>query len=307
MLLMIAVIKYDRDSVQAFRIYDTEKNQIREIPEQELVEALKKHNLIINNLGLNEEDKIVGTQGSIDRYATLGVFTDINHKYPIVVINKVRGGYTVVDCAGNQIVMSEAELIKYAKHFGVANAKVVTKGKTEFISAISGTFELVGGRLSDDLISQWERLQALKQEGKLSENAAKKLDTIENDFERRIDRLRKSELRNKLSGPFDIARMYNLIMQIAEILDEVDIDRVDEAQRKVSKQYKEVKALVRAKKKSMDKEKREKYTKALRVIGNELRRTIKYVDQDEMSSDECVRRFEVIGKHLGKLKGSLDR
>jgi len=162
----------------------------------------------------------------------------------------------------------------------------------------------VGGRLSDDLIEQWRRLQALKQDGKLSEKSVQKLNYIEAEFEDKIQRLRKSELRNKMNGAFDVARTYNLINDIADILDEVDIDRVDEAQKKVSKLYKEVKALGKCKKNRTDKEAREKFNSAIKVIGKELKKTIRFVEEEEISSDECIRRFEVISKHLSKLRAS---
>ena len=307
MIILIAVLKYSDDK-RLFRLYDCNSMETRDVPEEEVIEGLKNNKLRIDNLGLNEDENLVGTQGSIERYATIGVSTEARHRYPVVVINKTNNGFnngfTVVDCVGSKLVMGEDDLISYAQQYGIANAKVVTKGKTRFVSAISGTFELVGGKLSDTITAQWERLQALKQEGKLTKWSAEKLDALEWEFETKIQRLRKSELRNKMNGAFDIARTYNLINDIADILDEVDIDRVDEAQKKVSKLYKEVKALGKCKKNRTDKEAREKFNSAIKVIGKELKKTIRFVEEEEISSDECIRRFEVISKHLSKLRAS---
>ena len=86
--------------------------------EKELIDSVKSNKIRVSNLGLNEEDRLVGTQGTIERYAAIGTLTDLNHKYPIVVINKTRNGYTVVDCVGNKIVLSECDLIHYAKCHG---------------------------------------------------------------------------------------------------------------------------------------------------------------------------------------------
>lgn len=304
MYVMIAVIK-NNSTDRYFRLYDCSSEEVNDIKESELLELLKESKLRVENIGLNEEDKIVGTQGNIERYALLGETTEARYKYPIVILDKTRYGYDVADCIGNSMEMKEQDLIQYAKQFGVANAKVVKKDKTEFISAISGTFEVVGGRLSDDLKAQWERIQSLKADGKLSEKSVKKIESLEPEFKSKMHKLKQSELRNKLNGAFDLARTYNIINKMSDVLDEIDIDRVEDIQKKVSKQYKEIKALGRAKKKEMDKEKRDKFNNAIKVIGRELKKTIRYVEEEEVSSDECIRRFEVIGKHLIKIKNSI--
>ena len=306
MIIMIAVIN-NSDNSRVFRLYNCNSLEVKDVPEQEIIEGLKSNKIRINNLGLNEDEHLVGTQGAVERYATIGMLAEARYRYPVVVINKTGSGFTVVDCIGCRAEMSEDDLIQYAKKYGVANAKVVTKGKTQFISAISGTFELVGGRLSDDLIEQWRRLQALKQDGKLSEKSVQKLNYIEAEFEDKIQRLRKSELRNKLNGAFNLARAYNLINDIAEIIDEVDIDRVDEIQKKVSKEYKEIKSIWRSKKKNIEKDKRDKLDKAIKFIGKEIKKNIRYIEEEDISSDECVRRFEVIGRHLSKIKANLEK
>ena len=305
-MLMIAVLPC-QDGFRMFRLFSYENHVITHELEDKLIQKMKD-GLLIENLGLNEDDKLIGTQGSIDRYAHLPIDNYIINtiKCPVVIINRVPNGYTVVDCNGNTEVMREEELLAYAKQYGVANAKVVRKGNTEFISAINGSFTTIGMRLSDNLMDQWKRLQALRQEGKLSEKSVKKLDAMEKEFFDKIKKLKKAELRNRLNGVMDIARAYDLILNLAEILDEVDIERVEEAQKRASKKYKEVKSIIKSHK-NLSKERHDKLNSAIKLIGKELKKTIRYVEEEEMSSDECIRRFEVIGKHLEKLKGSLDR
>lgn len=304
MYYLIAIINTGENE-RIFRILDTESKSTLERTESQLIDYIKNQGINIENLGLDEDNKLVGTQGSLERYAKLGVMTEVRAKYPIIVINKTSKGYTVADCEGHCIEMGERELIIYEKQYGVANAKVVTKGKTRFISAISGTFEIVDGKMSDKLKFQWDRLQALKIEGKLSEKSAKKLEMIEEEYTMAMERLRKSELRNKMNGVFDVARMYGIINKIADIMDEVDIDRVEDMQKRVQAQYKSVKETLKVRKNSLSKEMKDKYGKAMKVIGRELKNTIRYVEEEEVSSDECIRKFEVIAKHLAKLNASL--
>ena len=288
------------------RLYNTENQAIVEKLESEVIEGITNMGLHIENLGINEDNKLVGTQGAIGRYAHSSPGLERRRAYPIVVLYKNNRGFKVLDCDGQLTTMSEEELILYNELYGLANAKVVTKGKTRFISAISGTFELIGGSLSDDLIDQWKRILTLRADGKLSDETSTRVDGLNDEFMERIKKLKRSELRNKAGTVFNLVRMHGVILDIAEILDEVDSDRVEDMQNKVSKLYKKVRASIRHKNKSIDKDKKDKLKEASKFIGDELKKTIKYVEEERISSDECLRRFSVIEKLILRLEERID-
>ena len=306
MYVMIAVV-LNNSIERGFRIYNSDSGEFRDVNEEYLRDYIDTGKINVVNLGIGMNNELVGTQGSIKRYAEVGTLALAQYNYPIVIINKTSNGYNVVDCMGHAAEMTEESVIGYDRHGGLANAKVVKKGATVFISAISGTFEVAGGRLSDELISQWDRLQALKVDGKLSNRAVAELDGLEEEFNSRITKLKKSEARNGLNSAYDIARNYNIIGKLADALDEIDVERVDKMQKRVSKLFKEVKALGRVQKKTMSKDDRDKFVCAIKMISKEFKNVIRLFEEESISSDECVRKFEVIGCRLSKLKTSLDK
>ena len=100
----------------------------------------------IVNLGI-VDDKVVGTNGSIDRLAGLvKLGTEFvlpeGAKSPLVVLNKIENvGYTVADYKGQVKRLPNDVVVEYAETQGIANGKVVTKDGSTFISSISGEYD----------------------------------------------------------------------------------------------------------------------------------------------------------------------
>lgn len=151
---MVAVIKDVKDNIIGFRIVDgtvaseNGKRPTKEVSITNMLDVLKKNPSMINNLEVSK-DKIVGTNGKLERYTELvlnnGVIDKKSSNITIVVLGRVNDKYfEVSDCSGNCKLMSEKELIDWAssENNSIANASIVnnTDG-TKYIRSLSGEFK----------------------------------------------------------------------------------------------------------------------------------------------------------------------
>lgn len=139
-ILVIARI-YDNNNFLGYRLFDEESEQVRDVGEASLKSVLS-NGYKLNNVELRGTE-LHGTNGSLERYASINVSNFENIQMPLVVIGRLNGGYSVVDCCGNIKNVRETELIRYADKFGLANGKVVEKDGKKFISAIYGEYKEV--------------------------------------------------------------------------------------------------------------------------------------------------------------------
>lgn len=134
----------DRNKTIGLRIADVEsKNvQYRDVSLDSIHKVLSSGNITIENIGILDGD-IVGTNGSIDRLASVTTTGELIGKAPLVIINKIGDvGYTIVDHKGLLKKVREEDVVAYAKQFGIANGKVVVKNGLEYVSSINGEYDV---------------------------------------------------------------------------------------------------------------------------------------------------------------------
>lgn len=134
----------DRNKPIGLRIADVEsKNvQYRDVSLDSIYKVLSSGNITIENIGILDGD-IVGTNGSIDRLASVTTTGELIGKAPLVIINKIGDvGYTIVDHKGLLKKVREEDVVAYAKQFGIANGKVVVKNGLEYVSSINGEYDV---------------------------------------------------------------------------------------------------------------------------------------------------------------------
>ena len=139
-ILVIARI-YDNNNFLGYRLFDEESEQVRDVCEASL-KSVMSTGYKLNNVELRGTE-LHGTNGSLERYARINVSNFENIQMPLVVLGRLNGGYSVVDCCGNIKNVRETELIRYADKFGLANGKIVEKDSKKFISAIYGEYKEV--------------------------------------------------------------------------------------------------------------------------------------------------------------------
>lgn len=126
------------------RIADVEskKIQYRDVPLESIHKVLSSGGITIENIGVLDGD-VVGTNGSIDRLASVSTTGNIIGKAPLVIVNRIGDvGYTVVDYKGVLKKAREEDVVTYAKQFGIANGKVIVKDNLRFISSITGEYDI---------------------------------------------------------------------------------------------------------------------------------------------------------------------
>lgn len=124
-----------------FRILDTKTQTASNVSYASMLDVLKKGKTKIENVKLSD-GKVVGTNGSLERYAAEDLNgTLLKGKRPIVVLAQIGDThYDLSDHKGTVLRHTVEEALKSAGMRGVANGKVVTKDGKSFISAISGTY-----------------------------------------------------------------------------------------------------------------------------------------------------------------------
>lgn len=145
-LMCIAVLFRGKNKV-GYRLYDKESNITKDVPLHSIVEGLKR-GIEIENIAI-ENNVIKFIAGSEDRYAKVDINMEHNkcrlESKPLVVLGKSEGGsiFKVVNYKGQSKLVREIDVIQYGYRYGLANAKIVKNGKTEFISAINKPFDII--------------------------------------------------------------------------------------------------------------------------------------------------------------------
>jgi hypothetical protein len=153
MIYIIATILNGKDTV-GYRLYNTKAKEIKDVEPKSLVTAmqasLKGGVSLLANAAL-KDGQIKGTQGTFSRYPQLQYPTleTMRDAEPYIIIGKTPiGEFVVVEHNGRESTLTEKELMRTSKWKGVANGKVVPKGDSRYISAISGEFETIGEKLT---------------------------------------------------------------------------------------------------------------------------------------------------------------
>lgn len=139
--ILLAVHKdYIPDEViTGYRIFDKEKNLAFDADENTVMGELISGTEID---GLHVVDGVIkGNNGNLDRYTTI-INGSSYGNCPIVISKEFPEQiYEVINYLGIKSKMKLSNIIAYANSEGLANAKIVTRENTRFISRINGEIE----------------------------------------------------------------------------------------------------------------------------------------------------------------------
>lgn len=138
-IFMIGVIAASKSQILGYRLLDFEDGQVKDVPAKALIDTMK-NGFKVENIEI-QGNKIVGTNGTIDRYPL--IINGIPYKKsPLIVLKEMNNGdYMVCDFKGEIVRMRQEDVIKYAEVEGISNGKVVERDGTKFISAINGEYD----------------------------------------------------------------------------------------------------------------------------------------------------------------------
>lgn len=150
----VAYLIRKANNVSGIYITDGNSCNVVDMPDNQLIESIKNGSVKLENVTVSE-GKLVGTNGSLSRYARPinGQFMDSN----IIILSELYDsknnaiGYKLCTPTGKTYKYSKKKVInllsKLQANFGrvdgwtpVANGKVVTKDGTSFVSAIKGEY-----------------------------------------------------------------------------------------------------------------------------------------------------------------------
>lgn len=141
-LILLAVHKqYEpMEQIVGYRIYDKDTHERFDVSAADLYNRMVSGGLIVDGLEI-ESGKFKGNNGALSRYASI-VNGQVFGSCPLIVLREYPGNvYIVVNCLGIEAKMHRDDLIRYASTEGLANAKIVDRDGTKYISRISGELE----------------------------------------------------------------------------------------------------------------------------------------------------------------------
>lgn len=141
----------NKSNVIGYRLMNTETSEVIDVPTEQVKATMAKGTVTFENIA-NIGNIITGTNGILTRYPYIDLKTKnlVGAQYsPFIVLKRLGdAGYVVVDGFGKTAKVRVDKAVEYAKSFGIANGKVVEKDGIEFISSISGNYEVEEVRAS---------------------------------------------------------------------------------------------------------------------------------------------------------------
>ena len=141
--------RQDKKKAIGYRLWSDGKTT--DMPENWLLSMPNNNNWLIN--AEMDKNAITGTNGSLERYGVIQVENTGNKKitknamviikkYGLIDKNKQTSMtvFQVVDANGNIEMCTADKAVEYAEGMGIANGKLVSKGDSKYISAISGEY-----------------------------------------------------------------------------------------------------------------------------------------------------------------------
>ena len=169
---LIGIIEDNYSNTIGYRLVDIDSKDIKDVPENSIKAVLSNQSLCIDGIKLYN-GKLVGTNGSLDRYAKI-VGNRLKGKSPLVIVNQIivndeLKGYTVIDWKGTIINATVSDVIKYAKVNGIANGSVKSINNKEFISSIQGEYrQKVIKREAEQKVVKKEEVKKVKQQKRIN-------------------------------------------------------------------------------------------------------------------------------------------
>lgn len=138
-----------------YRVFDCDSVTYVDSTLQNVGSLLENKKVRIEN-AVYEDNKIVGSSGSLDRLTKIDAVT---HKpigrmnsMPFIVVNKVeKDKFTLVDFSGKMEIMDKNKVLQIHDTYGLANCKVMRRGDNFTISPIAGNLDIVGRRKEENL------------------------------------------------------------------------------------------------------------------------------------------------------------
>ena len=141
---IIAQVVDNYNKVSGYKLFDADAGDTMVVDLSQIKVVLTKQPELIQNARL-VNGVLSGTNGKLDRYPRVNKNGSLvsGDKSPLVVLNKIDNvGYTVVDFKGQTARISNEKAVEYAKEHGIANGKVIMQDSIEYISSISGEYEV---------------------------------------------------------------------------------------------------------------------------------------------------------------------
>lgn len=144
MMYVVAVVKNAADEAVAYRVLDIEKRACKAVFKEAVLRASLQNPKAFMNVAA-EDKELVGTNGSLSRYAVVSMKNELVSKSaPVVVLARLGNeGFVLSDYAGNMTKIKSDEAVGYATKFGIANGKIVERDGKKLISAINGEYPLI--------------------------------------------------------------------------------------------------------------------------------------------------------------------
>lgn len=144
MMYVVAVVKNEADEAVAYRVLDIEKRACKAVSKEAVLRASMQNPKAFMNVA-TEGKELVGTNGSLSRYAIVSMKNELVSKSaPVVVLARLGNeGFVLSDYAGNMTKIKSDEAVGYATKFGIANGKIVERDGKKLISAINGEYPLI--------------------------------------------------------------------------------------------------------------------------------------------------------------------
>lgn len=144
MMYVVAVVKNEADEAVAYRVLDIEKRACKAVSKEAVLRASMQNPRAFMNV-VAEGKELVGTNGSLSRYAVVSMKNELVSKSaPVVVLARLGNeGFVLSDYAGNMTKIKSDEAVGYATKFGIANGKIVERDGKKLISAINGEYPLI--------------------------------------------------------------------------------------------------------------------------------------------------------------------
>ena len=144
MMYVVAVVKNEADEAVAYRVLDIEKRACKAVSKEAVLRASMQNPKAFMNVAA-EDKELVGTNGSLSRYAVVSMKNELVSKSaPVVVLARLGNeGFVLSDYAGNLTKIKSDEAVGYATKFGIANGKIVERDGKKLISAINGEYPLI--------------------------------------------------------------------------------------------------------------------------------------------------------------------
>jgi hypothetical protein len=143
-MYVVAVVKNEADEAVAYRVLDIEKRACKAVSKEAVLRASMQNPKAFMNVAA-EDKELVGTNGSLSRYAVVSMKNELVSKSaPVVVLARLGNeGFVLSDYAGNLTKIKSDEAVGYATKFGIANGKIVERDGKKLISAINGEYPLI--------------------------------------------------------------------------------------------------------------------------------------------------------------------